>query len=614
MKPAAYKWNLKVLDAIAPSQQPDSAEPYSAFGEIDGSHPWKYAVPNGFIEYQARILRGSKVVFFNFELAKEMGLIPKDHAHVLNRKLEQSILETFALRIINEYDQLTGEDFPAKDVKEKRYMATRYLQLQHECKKGATSGDGRSIWNGQFLSQEGVAWDISSCGTGVTRLSPAFARHGRPLKTGDRQVSYGSGLADMDEGLTAAILSESFHHRGIHTERTLVVIEGPEGRGINVRAAKNLLRPSHLFLHLKQGNQLMLKSALDFYIAKQVHNRAWPVLREVDKYDHFLNTLAQQYGEFAAQLEDEYIFCWLDWDGDNMLLPGGIIDYGSIRQFGLCHHQYRYDDVERFSTNLSEQKQKARYLVQTFIQLVDFVRTGEKKKVDAFAKDRHLKVFNRAYRETLTKALLRRVGLSPRQAKRVLAYRPELAKNFERLYRGFERATTDRGLRNTPDGVNNPAIFSTRALLRDLPKQLLLRERSLTAAEFIELMRTPNLTKKALKNANRYSLAVKKFQLAYLELIGFAHKGKPLKRAVLECAMRAGNENRSDFATGDAIIHVVDHLLNRRRELPRQEFSRVVEAFIHQQQGQPFKGKLRKRSRRVLERLLEIVHDHKFSL
>lgn len=612
MKPAAYKWNLAVLDAIAP--QPRSNEPYSTFREIDGSHPWKYAVPNGFIDYEARILRGSKIIYFNFSLAKEMGLIGKDHPHKMTKELERTLVETFALRIINEYDQLMGTKFPSKDVKPQRYMATRYLQLQHDCKKGATSGDGRSIWNGQFVGTNGTAWDISSCGTGVTRLSPAAALHGRPLKTGDDQVSYGSGLADIDEGLTAAILSESFQARGIHTERTLVVLESPDGQGINVRAAKNLLRPSHLFLHLKQGNQLMLKSALDFYIAKQIHNRDWPVLKESDKYQHFLTTLAKQYGEFAARLEDEYIFCWLDWDGDNVLMPAGIIDYGSIRQFGLCHHQYRYDDVDRFSTNLKEQKQKARNLVQTFVQLVDFVRTGEKKQIPAFAEDPILKIFDRAFRKTLTDSLLRRAGLNASQRKRVLAYKPELAHEFERCYRAFERQESDRGMRRTPDGINNPAIFCTRTLLRELPKQLLLREQSLDTRSFLELMRTPFLTKKLMKRPERFSLAVKKFQVAYLELISFAHKGKPLKRGVLETAMRAGNENQSQFATGDGIIYVVDHLLARRKDLGRVEFSRVVEAFIHFQQGRVYKGKLRKRTRRVLETIVEIVQQNKFSL
>ncbi len=115
------------------------------------------------------------------------------------------------------------------------------------------------------------------------------------------------------------------------------MLETPQGRGINVRAARNLLRPSHLFLHLKQGNQLMLRRALDFYLTKQTHNGA----ASSTDYDEFLARIARQYGEFAARLEDEYIFCWLDWDGDNMLLDGGIIDYGSIRQFGLCHHRYR---------------------------------------------------------------------------------------------------------------------------------------------------------------------------------------------------------------------------------------------------------------------------------
>lgn len=612
MKPAAYKWNLAVLDAIAP--QPNSNEPYSAFREIDGSHPWRYAVPNGFLDYQARILRKAKVVYFNFALAKEMGLIPNSHPHALNRELEKTLIETFSLRIINEYDQLTGAKFPAKDIKAQRYMATRYLQLQHDCKKGATSGDGRSIWNGQFVGAQGMAWDISSCGTGVTQLSPASALHGRPIKTGDHQVSYGSGLADIDEGLTAAILSESFHARGLHTERTLVVLEGPDGHGINIRAAKNLLRPSHLFLHLKQGNQLMLKSALDFYIAKQIHNRDWPALRETDKYTHFLTTLARQYGEFVARLEDEYIFCWLDWDGDNMLMPGGIIDYGSIRQFGLCHHQYRYDDVDRFSTNLKEQRQKARNLVQTFVQLVHFVRTGEKPKVQAFAKDPILKHFDKAYRETLADSLLRRVGLNAKARKRALAYRPELVSEFAKSYRAFERAESDRGMRRTPDGVNNPAIFCTRSLLRDLPKQLLLQEKSLNAAEFLELMRTPYLTQKMMKQAERFSPVVRKFQALYLELLSFTHKGKPLKRAVLECAMRAGSENQTQFATGDGIIYIVDYLLARRKELGQAEFLRVVDAFIHFQQARPYKGKLRRRSRRVLQYLVALVQNNQFSL
>jgi uncharacterized protein YdiU (UPF0061 family) len=612
MKPSAYRWNLAALGALSPETQPSG--PYSTFAQIDGTHPWKHAVPNGFIEYQTRILRGSKVAYFNFALAREMGLIPKDHPNKLNKELESALISTFALRILNEYDQLTGAQFPAKDIKTHRYMATRYLQLQHHNKTGATSGDGRSIWNGQFLSAAGIAWDISSCGTGVTRLSPGSVAEGRPVRTGDKNISYGSGLADIDEGLTAAILSESFHKRGLFTERTLVSLETPEGRAINVRAAKNLLRPSHLFLHLKQGNQLMLKRALDFYIAKQVHNRELSPPRESDKYDLFLEEIARGYGQFAARLEDEYIFCWLDWDGDNMLLGGGIIDYGSIRQFGLCHHQYRYDDVDRFSTNLNEQRQKARRLVQTFVQLVDFVRTGQRRHLRAFAESPVLAIFDKAFSRTRSECLLKRVGLSPEQSRRCLTHRPDLVSEFAKAYRFFERRDSSRGLHRVPDGVNNPAIFCTRTLLRELPRLLLQQGREIEFSRFLAEMKTPYLTKKEMRLTAAYAMPVARCQRAYLELLSFAHKGKPFRRALLEAGMRASQHNRTDYATGDGIIHVVDFLLAKRKSISRNEFLRLVDSFIRLQQGLPPQAKLRKRTGRILKKLEELVAEHRFTI
>ena len=528
MKPSTYARNLAALQPQAPQAPMDG--PYGGFHQINGHHPWKFAVPNGYVDYEARILRGSKVAYFNFTLAKEMGLIAKDHPHALNAELEKMLMETFALRIVNEYDQLTGLKIPARDLKPGRYMATRYVQLQHDNKAGTTSGDGRSIWNGQFLSPSGKAWDISSCGTGATRLSPGAVALGRPVQTGDTNISYGSGLADLDEGLTAAILSESFHHRGVYTERTLVIMETPDGNGINVRTSTNLLRPSHLFLHLKQGNQLMLKSALDFYIARQVHNKNWAPVAETEKYDAFLQRLAESYGQFAARLEDEYIFCWLDWDGDNMLMDGGIIDYGSIRQFGLCHHHYRYDDVDRYSTNLKEQKKKARYLVQTFVQLVDFVRTGQKKDLKSYATSPVLKVFDTKFEEVMLDCLLRRVGIGRAQRKALIQRRPAVLAEFEKAYRFFERKESSRGMRSTPDGVNNPAIFCVRNLLKELPRRLLTDDRLLGTEEFLSLMKTPYLSQKEA-SAKVYEKSAKRFQELYLKLLKTSQKGRPVRRA-----------------------------------------------------------------------------------
>ena len=75
---------------------------YEKFKEIDGAHPWREVSPDGFIDYQARIRARGRVLYFNFLLAKEMGLIPADHPPIINQELEQVILETFSLCIINE--------------------------------------------------------------------------------------------------------------------------------------------------------------------------------------------------------------------------------------------------------------------------------------------------------------------------------------------------------------------------------------------------------------------------------------------------------------------------------------------------------------------------------
>ena len=105
--------------------------------------------------------------------------------------------------------------------------------------------------------------------------------------------------------------------------------------------------------------------------------RAWTLA--ASDIARVLTHIARVYGKLAAICEEEYIFNWLAWDGDNMLASGAILDYGSIRQFAAKHDKYRYDDVDRFSSTLSEQKFWARELVKVFAQAAHFARTGRKR-------------------------------------------------------------------------------------------------------------------------------------------------------------------------------------------------------------------------------------------
>ena len=88
------------------------------------------------------------------------------------------------------------------------------------------------------------------------------------------------------------------------------------------------------------------------------------------------------------------MFCWLDWDGDNVLADGSIIDYGSVRQFGLYHREYRFEDVDRMSTTIPEQRRKARGIVQKYAQIRDFLVTGVRSPLQSFARDPVLDLFD----------------------------------------------------------------------------------------------------------------------------------------------------------------------------------------------------------------------------
>ncbi len=221
---------------------------YYKFDLIDGVHPIQQKAPSSAVNYQARQRPKGKVTFFNFELAKEMGIIDINHPEKLNKLLENKILETFSLIIINEYDEINNLKFDKDTIKKNRYMATRYLQIQHPNKQGKTSGDGRSVWNGT-ISNNGQTWDVSSCGTGATCLSPATSNNCKFYQSGDPSVSYGCGYSEIDEGIAALFFSEIFNKNNFKTERVLALIEFRGGISINIRAHTNLLRPSHFFLY-----------------------------------------------------------------------------------------------------------------------------------------------------------------------------------------------------------------------------------------------------------------------------------------------------------------------------------------------------------------------------
>lgn len=573
---------MKTAKALRKASSPES---YETFDRLDGRHPWSEQVPEGHVAYPVRRLSGGKVSYLNFDLAKEMGLIPADHPHELNPALSEKVLNTFCLRIINEYDQQNGARFARASIKEHTYMATRYLQLQHADKTGRTSGDGRCIWNG-FIYNRGRLWDVSSRGTGVTCLAPGAVQAGEPLKSGNRDHGYGCGMAEIDELYGAAILAEIFHRNGIPTERVLAIIDLGKGVGIGVRAAPNLLRPAHLFLYLKQGKREPLTRALDYLIDRQFTNRAWAIRPEAsDRYPRLLEEITRSFARFVALLDRDYIFAWLDWDGDNVLADAGVIDYGSVRQFGLRHDQYRYDDVDRFSTNLSEQRVKAREIVQTFVQLIDFVETGVKRPWSKYRRSPWLKRFDREFRSALLDRFLYQVGFAE-PLRRVLMHRHR--RDVEALFNAhaeFERVKTSRRMKKVADGVHRPAIYNMRVALAQMAAHVNARDSdTLQAAPedvFFAWILSSQAGARDRKLTPRLRAKIARWQELYVRVLKRVATPATWKKTVKSLNARAEKINASRRITGNALINIVDEILrHRRRGLTAAEIQSAINELV----------------------------------
>jgi len=567
-----------------------AAERYPNIESIDGRHPLAQTAPSAIVPYSARRRRDSEIAYFNFDLAREIGLIPARHPDRLTPKLRRTILDSFSLVIVNEWDEAHGRIPPARDRCAHSYMATRYLQLQHPDKRGTNSGDGRSIWNGLIRGRRGQ-WDVSSCGTGVTRLCPATSAMGEFFQTGNALTDYGCGTAHIDEGIGAALMSEAFARNGIRTERVLAVLSLPSGLAINVRVAANLLRPSHFFGLLRRREDEDLRRLVLYYAEREISDGRWPEIgRERDRIRYLARRVAIDFARATATFENEYIFCWLDWDGDNILTDGSIVDYGSVRQFGLYHHSYRFEDTDRMSTSIPEQKRKARQIVQRFAQLRDLLLDGELPALDGLVDDDVLSLFDQEFEQHRRRLFLQQIGCDDEDVHAILRKSPACLESLMAIHRRLERRRSSRGACRVPDGLSWNAVYCMRDILRELPERLLRSAEEgsprLSAKDFYEIALSDYASRKDRQiNPYRRQLALT-YQRHYLALVDAIAARRHRSRATALEALSDRAVARNPFArmTGDGLTHATRRLTSNRSRLAPEETFRLLRAFADFQQ------------------------------
>jgi hypothetical protein len=385
-------------------------------------------------------------------------------------------------------------------------------------------------------------------------------------------------------------MSEIFYRQGIPTERCLVVIGFPDTTAIGVRTAPNLIRPAHMFRYLKQNRHAELKASVDYFIDREVENGFWEIPADPnERYTKALDYFARSYAKLAALLEEEYIFNWLSWDGDNMLASGAILDYGSIRQFAAKHDKYRYKDVDRYSASLAEQRGWARSLVQVFAQAMAFIQSGVKENLSTFKNAECLRVFDEAFEDERDQRMLWRIGFTPEQIDYLMNNARNEIRDLDRSLSYFEDRKVKKGIEKLPDGFTHSPVFLIRNLLRLLPAyyvaQTISRADDTSAYMpddiFCRIMAASYVRKKDLEPTPSTASQVEEFQRCYLRLV--ATLGGPFDEILKTLQERSAVINHRHRITGDAVTWIIEEVIAMKSKIRIDGLQEAIDAFIDSQ-------------------------------
>jgi uncharacterized protein YdiU (UPF0061 family) len=329
-------------------------------------------------------------------------------------------------------------------------------------------------------------------------------------------------------------------------------------------------------------------NSIDYFIHREVENGFWEIPSDPqERYAKALDYFARSYAKLAALLEEEYIFNWLSWDGDNMLASGAILDYGSIRQFAAKHDKYRYKDVDRYSASLAEQRGWARSLVQVFAQAMAFVQSGVKENLSSFKNAECLRVFDEAFEDERDQRMLWRIGFTPEQIAYLMNNARQEIRDFDRSLSYFEDRKVKKGIEKLPDGFTHSPVFLIRNLLRLLPAYYVAQ--TISSADdhsaympddiFCRIMAASYVGNQALKSTP--ASHVQRFQECYLRLV--AALGGPFDLILKTLQERSAVINHRHRITGDAVTWIIEEVIAMKSKIRIDGLQEAIDAFIDSQ-------------------------------
>jgi hypothetical protein len=261
------------------------------------------------------------------------------------------------------------------------------------------------------------------------------------------------------------------------------------------------------------------------------------------------------------------------------------MDYGSIRQFAAKHDKYRYDDVDRWSTSLTEQRYWARELVKVFAQACHFARSGRKLNLRRFKNLSCLRQFDAFFEREREWRLLWHLGFTNEQIDMLRRTARSEIGDLRRALEFFEEVKVARGMEKLSDGVTHRPVFLIRNLLRELPAYYLKEcEAKLGAMmeprRFCETMAASYASRHDLRMTPARVARAKNFQKCYQRLIAAAGDYPSILRQLTQRSAVINYEHRM---TGNGVINVVDEIIKAKDELTRSDLQVVMDRFIESQ-------------------------------
>jgi len=325
-------------------------------------------------------VKSPKVVLFNYSLSKEIGL---NFSDIDNKKM--ALL-------------FSGNQLPQGS------EAIAQAYAGHQFGHFTMLGDGRALLIGEHVTHDKKRYDIQFKGSGITPYS----------RNGDGRAALGPMLREY-------IISESMHHLGIPTTRSLAVVETGESvlretilkGAILTRVASSHIRVGTFQYAYLSKNKNDLKTLFDYTV-----ERHYPHIKK-------LKSPAVELLKIVLEKQIDLICNWMRigfihgvMNTDNMTVSGETIDYGP------CAFMDKYDPNTVFSSidhygrySYLNQPSIAKWNLERFAEsLIPEIDTDTKKAISVASEV--LKEFPKKYKNIWFEMMRKKLGLIGEDLKR----------------------------------------------------------------------------------------------------------------------------------------------------------------------------------------------------